>query len=747
MTKVVALEQYDPEVIRYEPLPETLEKIDLWASVGDERASFEPIFNPDRIEGSLSENEDDLGLLHSCEDGSKTWISIDYKGLCTCNQTEPEAPCKHLNALIIYRRRQEIVQKNTLAEEAEGRGVSIKRLMGKMTLEVESSGPFGGTTNLMASLSQYGQTTGLNAPGVMSSGKWYYPETPRNNVTEQVVLRKVWTSVPLEAAKLIGDINGNSASEKSGNERAWVPEDRILDISEMAKAGRITLPAEMNRYVQFANTIRKKQEQPKGMTASLDAAQLEGVAWLQDLFDAGLSGILADEMGVGKTMQVLGHIQELNNTGKLKNGALLGVPSGAVDQWADEMRLHIPNLEFIIWEGSQRENLRPLISETPIVLTTHALLTIDADLFKSRKWTFFGVDEAQDGNNPSSQLASAFALTPAFQKLPITGTPVENSLVDLHTLMSISNPGLLGSRAAFMRDIVKQTEAASNDDEEAAQLEKKAEEVLGKLHKVAAPFLLHRTQQDAGLSVPEPHNITIPIEMEEADRGLYEAVWRAVMDEDNEKGGAFRALTLLRQAAADVRLIKGERRHLPASTKTKIIADAARDKIQQEKRILLFSTWTSHLDLLESEIQRKNPNSTIARIDGSMNRKEKREVQRAFKNYEIDVLGMTMKAGGRALNLPEADDVFITQSWWNPFISRQAAYRAIRRGQTKTIKVSTFVVKDTIEERLVEVQEHKKMLAHSIMRPNGHGAGGLKMKEIINLINRSSITSGTKKAA
>lgn len=735
MTKIVSLEQYDPENIRYTPLAETLEKISQWDSIEQEAANFEPIFNPDRIEGELIENNENLGLLHSCDDGAKTWLSHDYKGLCTCNQSEANIPCKHINALLIYKKRQTIVE----MDNTQFNNVSIKRVMGKMTIEVENKNPIDATINLKDSLAQYGQPTGLNALGINLSGKWYYHDKSQN-IKDKNSNKKIWSSVPIEIAKLIGDISKNFSLEKPTSERLWIPESKIYDISELAKSGRLTLPAELDKYVRFSNKARRDQAQPKNMKAVLDKAQLEGVAWLQDLFDENLAGILADEMGVGKTMQILGHIQELSNNDKLKNGALLAVPSGAIDQWADEMRKYIPELEFIVWEGLNRQNLLTLFDETPIVLTTHSLLSIDAKIFKSKKWTFFAVDEAQDGNNPTSRLASIFALIPAYQKIPITGTPVENSLIDLHTLMSISNPGLLGSRAAFSRDIVKKTQASS-EDIISVEKEKEGENALDGLHKVVAPFILHRTQSDVGLNVPEPKNIEIAIEMEEVDRELYEAVWRAIMSEEDKKTKAFRSLTLLRQAAADVRLIKGEKRNLPVSTKTKIIAKSAYEKLSEEKRILLFSTWTGHLDLLEAEIQNKSQKAVIARIDGSMSRKQKREVQRAFKNYEIDVLAMTMKAGGRALNLPEADDVFITQSWWNPFISRQAAYRAIRRGQTKTINVSNFIVKDTIEERLVEIQKHKKMLSNSIMRPNGHGAGGLKMKEIINLIDRSSITT------
>ena len=531
-----------------------------------------------------------------------------------------------------------------------------------------------------------------------------------------------WGACNLQAAETIFALKRKAVSSEQN--RIWLPETAMPDILELARTQVLETDKEINRYLAFANRDIIKHQPPQ-ITGMLDPAQEEGVNWLLDAFHHGMGGILADQMGVGKTLQIIAHIQALKDAGLLVR-ALISVPSGAVDHWMNEIRTFAPNLEAIAWEGPTRSALRPILDSSEIVVTTHRIMTVDAAILRSLDWTVYALDEAQDAKNPESDLAVSSAVLPARQKIPVTGTPVENSLIDLHTLFTIAIPGLLGRQAHFRRDIADPVKKGEDE----------ADAILEALHAVVAPFLKHRTQQSAGLSIPKPNIIRIPIDLQ-SDREAYEMVRdRAHLLLDGGSGGIFHQITRLRQASADYRLVAGSG-STRESSKTAWIADHVADRIRSGRQVLIFSTWTTHLELLEAAIIRRGiPPEKIGRIDGAMNRRQKRWAEEDFKNGKKPILQMTMKAGGRSLNLPEADDVVIGVPWWNPAVMMQAAYRAIRRGQTKTIDVAIPIGTDTIEERLMEIQAHKTQISTSILRP-AVGSGGLTKRQLVDLIRAS----------
>ena len=530
-----------------------------------------------------------------------------------------------------------------------------------------------------------------------------------------------WVKLPISAAVALQSIARHR--QGSGAHKIWVPETVLPDIIELSKSsGMKSADGQLEKYLTFANSSRVAHPQPSGLKATLDAAQIEGFSWLVDLHDHGISGILADEMGIGKTMQIIALVLYLKERGNFKR-SMISVPAGAVDHWMSEFGKFAPSLETLAWEGTQRRNLLPILDAVDVVVTTHKLLTIDHAILRQHDWTVFAIDEAQDGKNPESELASSSALLPAVQKIPVTGTPVENSLIDLHTLMTIAAPGLLGRQVHFKRDI---SDKVKKDED--------AEVILNALHKVVSPFLKHRTQQSAGLSIPPPKVEEIRLAFKE-DAEAYANVrdlTQAMLKDGS--GSIFQLITMLRQASADYRLMQ-ERPRGHESTKTSWIADRVAYELNQGRKILVFSTWTTHLDILREAILTRGINpERLQRIDGSKNRKEKRWAEEDFKSGPVDVLEMTMRAGGRSLNLPEADTVILGVPWWNPSVMRQAAYRAVRRGQTKIIDVLIPIMADSIEVRLMDIQDQKSRISHSILRP-ASGFGGLTRKELENLIN------------
>lgn len=627
-----------------------------------------------------------------------TWIDDDNGVLCTCGDNRPERPCHHaLMALAC----------NEISETAiELVAVEVVRTASGIAIDMEEA-----ALGVARSLGPH-QPSDEGAAGFCIGDHYHC------HVAEQ------WIKVPNESAIALASIARRATRRQEG--RIWIPETALPEIIDLARAGGArSADQRLGAYLTFANSDRLPQPQPLGLEAVLDEAQIEGYSWLVDLHDHGISGILADEMGIGKTMQILALILRLKERGDHRR-SIISVPSGAVDHWMREAATFAPGLETLAWEGPQRAKMQPILASMDMVVTTHKILTIDRQVLGALDWDILAIDEAQDGKNPESELALAGAVLPARQKIPVTATPVENSLVDLHTLLTIAAPGLLGRLAHFRKEV---WDPVRRDEEE-------SEAILAALHRVVSPFMKHRTQQSAGLSIPPPDIIRTAVRLT-SDRHAYDTVRERAQRMLKERNGSiFQLITMLRQTAADYRLLDPVARGRE-STKTSWIADRVVKEISGGRKVLLFSTWTTHLDLLRAALLERGvaPDMTT-RIDGGMTRREKRWAEEDFKTGSAAVLEMTMRAGGRTLNLPEADTVILGVPWWNPSVMRQAAYRAVRRGQTKTIEVLIPIAEETIETHLMDIQDRKSQIAHSILRPSA-GFGGLTRQELENMIRAS----------
>jgi superfamily II DNA or RNA helicase len=430
---------------------------------------------------------------------------------------------------------------------------------------------------------------------------------------------------------------------------------------------------------------------PPGFRGELRPYQRAGVSWLAFLRDGGFGAVLADDMGLGKTVQALA---------VLPRGALVVCPTSVLHNWAAEIARFRPDLSVCIYHGPRRR----LDASAGVVITTYALLRIDRDLFTAARWPAVVLDEAQAIKNPDSQAArAAFALQSDF-RLALSGTPVENRLEELWSACHATNPGLLGARADFQRRFAGPIAAGRPD---AAAL----------LREKIRPFVLRRLKRDVAPDLPPRTESILTVELEESERAVYDAVRAASQADVVARLGsgrgvmeALEALLRLRQAACHPSLVPGQ--EAPTSSKVIALLDALGSAVPDGHKALVFSQWTSLLDLVEPHLRAAD--IPFTRLDGST--VDRAGVVATFQDSGgPPVLLASLKAGGTGLNLTAADHVFILDPWWNPAAEDQAADRAHRIGQDRPVMVYRLVSRDTVEERILALQARKRALAEAAL--------------------------------
>ena len=426
---------------------------------------------------------------------------------------------------------------------------------------------------------------------------------------------------------------------------------------------------------------------PETLRRQLRDYQKRGVDWLHFLKSAGLGALLADDMGLGKTIQALSI---------LESRSLVVAPTSVLRNWMEEAFRFRPDLSLRIYHGRDRE----LDPEADLTVTSHALLRLDQELLSSIPWDTVVLDEGQAIRNPDTDLARAAYAVSARFRVSLTGTPIENRLVDLWSQLHFLNPGLLGSLSSFEERYVR-------------PIEKGEAEPLARLRERIRPFFLRRLKREVAPELPPRTESTLTVELSPSERDLYEALrlaGRKEIVEKLEKGGsalaALEALLRLRQAACHPSLVPGQ--EAATSSKTELLLSALETAAADEHKSLVFSQWTSVLDLLEPRLAERG--HRFVRLDGSTADRAG-VVERFQKDPEISVFLVSLKAGGVGLNLTAADHVFLFDPWWNPAVEEQAFDRAHRIGQEKPVFVYRLVAADTVEERIRELQREKRALA------------------------------------
>ncbi|MDP7495634.1 MAG: DEAD/DEAH box helicase, partial [Roseibacillus sp.] len=447
--------------------------------------------------------------------------------------------------------------------------------------------------------------------------------------------------------------------------------------------------------------------------------QREGVAWLGKLSDLRMGGILADDMGLGKTLQALAFLESR------RGPALVVCPSSLVHNWLAEAGKFVPDLKAVAIEGPKRKEVLAAHPGADLLITSYALLRLDIDLYREREFEVVILDEAQHIKNPESQVSRAAFRLPGTHRFALTGTPIENSVKDLWSIMNFVMPGYLGERSQFEDRFEKPL--ARGD----------APELQRRLVRRLKPVVLRRLKEEVAEDLPEKIEQVRYCELSESQRQVY----RSILEESREmihdaEGGRRRMLALtallrLRQACCDLRLL-----NLPGvdeeggSVKMEELEGLLEEAVAGGHRVLVFSQFVQMLQGIVPVLMEKG--FEFCYLDGQT--RNRGEVVRRFQESSVPVFLISLKAGGVGLNLTGADTVIHVDPWWNPAVEAQATDRAHRIGQKRVVTSYRLITRNTVEEKILALQERKRKLIASTLDEDVSGPGaGLSENEIFEL--------------
>ncbi|MFT4571604.1 MAG: superfamily II DNA or RNA helicase [Hyphomicrobiaceae bacterium] len=493
-----------------------------------------------------------------------------------------------------------------------------------------------------------------------------------------------------------------------------LPTAALPVLAELCDAMEAPPPPEMEKLRALLTPVDfSTAATPPDFVGELRNYQAAGVAWLTRLRDAGLGAVLADDMGLGKTVQALC---------VLRGRTLVVCPRSVIHNWRNEVQRFRPSLDIGLYHGPGRT-----LGEEAITLTTYATLRNDIEILADLEWDCVVLDEAQAIKNPDSQVARAAYRLEAKFRISLSGTPIENRPSELWSQIHFTNRGLLGGRSHFVERYEKPMFAG---DEDAAT----------RLRERVAPFLLRRLKRDVARELPPRTDAVMICELDDRERALYESVRAAAradvvrrLDAGSAGGrnvmAALEALLRMRQAACHSGLLPGQ--EAEGSSKVEALCEALDDVVADGHKALVFSQWTGLLDRVEPALTARG--ITFTRLDGST-----RDRESVVASFQDDagppVLLISLKAGGTGLNLTAADHVFLLDPWWNPAVEDQAADRAHRIGQERPVMVYRLVAKDTVEERVLDLQDRKRRIAAAALAA-GDPSGGLTQEDILSLLD------------
>lgn len=469
------------------------------------------------------------------------------------------------------------------------------------------------------------------------------------------------------------------------------------------------------RFVELRDQLRafdgvETQEEPDGFSGELREYQKVGLGWLSFLRNFRFGGCLADDMGLGKTVQVLAALAEFHRDNK-RPPSLIVVPRSLMFNWLQECERFTAGLKVLEYTGPDREELRPSFEKHHVVLTTYGTLRRDAVSLRERKFSYIVLDEAQTIKNPASQVARASRLLHADHRVALSGTPIENSLGDLWSIFEFLNPGMLGRSKAF-RD-----HTSNPEDTEGRTL----------LSRGLRPFILRRSKQQVAAELPEKLEETIYCEMDSEQRELYDELRMHYRDSllgvvardglNKSRMHVLEALLRLRQAACHPALLDKQGAE-ESSAKLDYLCPRLEELIAEGHKALVFSQFTSMLSIVRSHLD--NRGIVYEYLDGRT-RNRKAHVERFQDDPECPVFLISLKAGGLGLNLTAADYVFLLDPWWNPAVEAQAVDRAHRVGQQRPVFAYRLICRNTVEEKIAQLQKQKRDLADAILEADNSG--------------------------
>ncbi|GMQ84160.1 MAG: hypothetical protein BMS9Abin06_0922 [Gammaproteobacteria bacterium] len=456
---------------------------------------------------------------------------------------------------------------------------------------------------------------------------------------------------------------------------------------------------------------------PEGLMATLRPYQQHGLDWLQFLREYRLAGILADDMGLGKTVQALAHVLLEKEQGRADRPSLVVAPTSLMFNWRHEAKRFTPQLKVLVLHGPQRHEQFADIANHDLILTTYPLLSRDKEHLLTHEYHLLILDEAQVIKNPKAQAGRVVREIDARHRLCLTGTPMENHLGELWSLFDFLLPDLLGNSKQFRRFF--RTPIEKHGDEATAE----------RLSRRIRPFLLRRTKQQVAAELPPKTEIIQTVVLEGKQRELYETVRLAMhrrVREEVERQGMGRshivvldALLKLRQVCCDPRLVKmASAQKIKQSAKLTMLMALLPEMVEEGRRILIFSQFTTMLGLIEDEL--KNAGIGYVKLTGRT-RDRAKPVQQ-FQAGKAPLFLISLKAGGVGLNLTRADTVIHYDPWWNPAAERQATDRAHRIGQQQAVFVYKLICEGTLEEKIHAMQQRKQALADGLYQNGDNNA-------------------------
>ena len=444
--------------------------------------------------------------------------------------------------------------------------------------------------------------------------------------------------------------------------------------------------------------------------------QRRGHAWLTARLSGGIGGILADDMGLGKTVQILSAVAALRAHAGESSPVLVVVPTSVVGVWIDQARTFTPALEVrAVKETATRRGttIREEVENADIVVTSYTLARLESEQWSQVRLGGLVIDEAQAVKNPRTATYRALRDLDAPWKLAVSGTPIENSLSDLWSLLSLTCPGLLPPWEAFQQQVRKPIENGTDPA------------MLARLSAYVAPFVLRRTKEEVAPDLPDKIVDVVRVDLGKEHRHIYDQflarerarILDLLRDVDANRMSVLASITWLRQLALDPALVEESYAHV-GSAKIEYLADRLDEIVPLGHQALVFSQFTSFLERIRHMLERRG--ISVVQLDGST--RGRAEVIEKFRSGQAQVFLISLKAGGSGLTLTEADYVYVMDPWWNPAAEEQAIDRAHRIGQMKKVNVYRMVATDTIEAKVVELQDRKRQLISSVMNGTGTGA-------------------------
>ncbi len=507
-----------------------------------------------------------------------------------------------------------------------------------------------------------------------------------------------------------------------------VPKYRALYLDKMTRENEnVTRDAAFNKLTEdFADVSQLEFELPPSLANVLRSYQKTGFNWLNILAHYGFGGILADDMGLGKTLQVISVL--LRDKGKQNLPSIVVAPTSLIFNWEKEIMRFAPELKATVLSGTPQR--RAELLETPgtdVYITTYDMLKRDIENFEKKEFLYVIADEAQNIKNPVTQNATSVKALRGQTRFALTGTPIENSLSELWSLFDFIMPGYLYTHTKFSTSY--ETPIVKNDDKEQAE----------RLKKQIAPFILRRLKSDVLKELPEKTETTLYAEMLPEQRKLYMANLmkaKGELDEMLHTGGYAKSqirilslLTRLRQLCCHPALFIED--YKGGSGKLDLAVETVTTSIESGHRALVFSQFTSMLDILKKSLDANGVQYFY--LDGATPAKDRGAFVERFNAGERDIFLISLKAGGTGLNLTGADVVIHFDQWWNPAVMDQASDRAHRLGQKKAVQVFNIVAKDSIEEKIILLQEKKKDLVDKVITEGASFINKMSQDEVMEL--------------